>query len=99
MRLRDGKSLPSYHCEKEFHQYDLTKTPTTLWKRGTGIDFCGSGFPSLSGTVMFPAVSLLNPQGDGAKFLDFSKRAEDGPSRADGLSKTFPEEPGQSSGT
>ena len=35
----------------------------------------------------------LNPQRDDAKFLGFSKDAEDGPSRAGGTSEKFPEVP------
>ena len=35
----------------------------------------------------------LKSQEDDAKFFGFSKKAEDGPSRVGGLSKTFPEVP------
>ena len=41
-------------------------------------------------SMIFPDV---NPQEDDARFRQFSKRAEDGPSRAGRLSKTFPEVP------
>ena len=47
----------------------------------------------LSSTIAFPVVSGLNPQEDAARFLEFSKTAEDDPSRASRLSKTFPEVP------
>ena len=82
----------SHHSENEFRQYDL-KFPAPLWKRGTGIDeFCGSCLVSLSGTIVFPVISGLNPRQDDAKFLEFPKRAE-GLSRAGRLSTTFPEVP------
>ena len=47
----------------------------------------------LTCSMIFPAVPDPNPQEDDAKFREFSKRAEDGPSRASWLSKTFPELP------
>ena len=40
-------------------------------------------------SILFPVVPCPNPQEDDAKFLEFSKRAEGGPSRAGRLSKTF----------
>ena len=42
---------------------------------------------------MCPVLPGPNSQEDDAKFREFSKRAEDGPSRAGRLSKTFPEVP------
>ena len=42
---------------------------------------------------MFPVLPDPNPQEDDAKFFAFSKKAEDGPSRASKLSKTFPGTP------
>ena len=51
--------------------------------RGVGIEeLCGSRLHSSS--TELPDV---NPQEDDAKFREFPKRAEDGPSRAGGLSK------------
>ena len=47
----------------------------------------------LPSSIIFPAVACPKPQGDDAKFRERSKRAEDGPSRAGRLSKTFPEVP------
>ena len=43
----------------------------------------------------FPVLPFLNPQEDDAKFFGRSKKAEDGPSRADWLSKMFPEVPNE----
>ena len=42
---------------------------------------------------MFPVISGLNPRKDDAKFLEFSKGAEGGPSREGSRSKMFPEVP------
>ena len=44
----------------------------------------------VSHLFLFPVVPDPNPQEDDAKFPEFSKGAEDGPSRADRLSRTFP---------
>ena len=52
---------------------------------------CLTLLPSCS--IIFPVVPHPNPQEDDAKFSEFSKRAEDGPSRAGRLSKTIPEVP------
>ena len=41
-------------------------------------------------SILFPVLPGPNPQEDDAKFFEFSKRAEDGPSQAGKLSKTFP---------
>ena len=43
--------------------------------------------------MILPALPDPNPQEDDAKFFEFSKRAEDGPSRVGSRSKTFPEVP------
>ena len=53
-------------------------------------EFCGSLFTSLNVLSVDPG---LNPQEHAAKFLEFSKIAEDGPSRAAGLPQTFAELP------
>ena len=46
--------------------------------RGAAIDeFCGSRFISLSSTIVFPAISGLNPREDDAKLemrIDFTSR-------------------------
>ena len=39
--------------------------------------------------MSFPVVSGLNPQEDDARFHEYSKTGDDGPSRAGRLSKTF----------
>ena len=44
-------------------------------------------------SIIFPVLPDPNPQEDDAKFFAFSKKAEDGPSPAGRLSKTFPEIP------
>ena len=50
-------------------------------------ELCGSGLTPFRCSIVFPDPS---PQEDGAKFFEFSKRAEDGPSRAGSkLSKMF----------
>ena len=81
---------PSYHCENKFLQYDLK----VLWLQypvknmEVGIDeLCGSRLTPLPFSFIFPVIPGPNPQEDDAKFCEFSKRAEDGPSRAGRLSK------------
>ena len=74
-----------------------------LIKRGVGIvELCGSRIPPLPGSILVPVVACRrlfsevarpNPKEDDVKFLEFSKIAEDHPSRAGRLSKTFPEVP------
>ena len=53
------------------------------------MDLCGSRLTS--SCLIFIVFLGLNPQENGAKFFGFNKKAEDGPSRAGGLSKKFPE--------
>ena len=80
MHFRDGNSRVIHHAIVRIGL-----------KRGTGIHgFCGSRLISLSGTIVSRVISGLNPREDDAKFPEFSKRAEGGPSRASRLSKTFP---------
>ena len=60
-------------------------------KRGVGIDeLCDSRLTPLACSNIFPVVPDPNPQEDAPKFREFSKRAEDGPSQASTLPKTFP---------
>ena len=59
--------------------------------------FNGSLLISLSGLFVVLAAFCRIPQEDDDKFLEFSKKAEGGPFRASGLSKTFPEVPRVSS--
>ena len=56
-------------------------------------NFCVSRLISLSGLFVFPSVSGLNSSEEDAKFIEFTKIAEGGPSRAGSRSKTFPEVP------
>ena len=80
---------PSCHCDKKIPPVWFNN-PASLWRRGTGIDdSCGCHLISLPGTIVLPALSGLYPREDDAKFLEFSKRAEDGPSRASRLSKNL----------
>ena len=51
---------------------------------------CGSRLFPLPCSIIFPELRGPNLQEDDAKFREFSKRAEDGPSRAGRLSTTFP---------
>ena len=53
------------------------------------VELCNS---RLNPSPCFTALPDLNPQEDDANFFGFSK-AEDGPSQAGRLSKTFPEVP------
>ena len=46
-----------------------------------------SNYSSFHVSIVFPVGACRNPQEDDAKFLEFSKRAEDGPFRASRLSK------------
>ena len=87
---------PSYHYENKFLHYDTegSKFQYFYLKRGVGIDeLCGSRLTPLLCSMIFPVLPGPNPQEDDAKFCEFSKRAEDGPSRASRLSTTFPEVP------
>ena len=86
---------PSYPCEKKFLQYGMRSSGFQhLDWSGVGVDkLCGSHLTSLPCSIIFPVVPDPNPQEDDAKFSESSKIAEDGPSRASRLSKTFSEVP------
>ena len=78
MHVRDWKSRVIHHTTVRISPPAWLRIPP-LWKRGTVIDeFCGSRLIPLSGTIVFPAMSGLNPQEDDAKLFEFSKRAERG---------------------
>ena len=95
MHFRDKKSRnnETYHRENKFHQYDRTHqlllgSVAQIWKK-----FCGSQIAALSFLNVFSVYSGLNPQEEMPDFLEFSTIAENDPSRAGGLSITFPELP------
>ena len=72
-------------------RYKWLKVPRPCLKHGVGIEeLCGFRLTPLQCSLEFPDAT---PQEDDAKFFEFSKRAEDGPSRVSKLSKTFPELP------
>ena len=67
--------------ENKFLLYD--KGPGTLAKRGVGsVEPCGSRLTPSPCSIILPVSLCLNPQEDDAKFLDFTKEPEDGPSQA-----------------
>ena len=57
------------------------------------VELCGSRLNPFPCLMALSVLLDLNSQGDDAKFFEFSKNAEDGPSRAGGFSKAFPEVP------
>ena len=82
--------------EKKFLQYDAKgfHVPSLFAKQGVGIaESCGSRLTPSPCSIMYPVLLCLNPKEDDAKFFEFSKKAEDGPSRASGFPKTLPEVP------
>ena len=84
----------SYRCENKFLQYDWNgfRVSRPKEKRGVGTaELCRSRITPLQCSIIFPVVVCHHQREDDAKFLEFSKIAEDGPSRASRLSQTFPE--------
>ena len=87
---------PSYHYENKFLQDDTegSRFQDLDKKRGVCIDdLCGSRLTPLPCSIIFPVLPGANPQEDDAKYCEFSKRTEDGPSRSGRLLKKFPEVP------
>ena len=63
----------------------------TLIQTWVGVDeLCGSRLTPLPCSKIFPVLPCPNPQEIYPKFFEFSKKAEDGPSRASWLSKAIP---------
>ena len=86
---------PSYHCENKFLQCDTRGSRFQYLDLNVGLVLTNSAAlvsPSPCSQI-FLVLPGPNPQEDVAKFHEFSKRAEGGPSRAGRLSKTFPEVP------
>ena len=89
MHFRDWESRVIHHTIARISSFSLT----------CGVQGCdalvGSCLTSLPCFIIFAAAACPNPQEDDAKFREFSKRAEDGPSRAGRLTKTCPVVPNE----
>ena len=92
MHSRDKKFLIVNHTTVKRIPPVRSNTAAPLWKHGTPFgEFCGSPSVFLFCPTVFFVDSGLDTQEEIARFLDFSRIAEDNTARSCGLSKTFHE--------